>query len=190
MGVLNRDQLLAMGFRSVGEDVRISDKASIYGAGEISIGSHVRIDDFCVLSGRIELGSYIHIAVYSALFGGQAGIRVDDFANISSRVCVYALSDDYSGMTMTNPMVPDKYKHVDHGPVHIGRHCIIGTGSSVMPHVKIGEGCAFGAYSFINRSCEPWGMYVGIPCKRIRERKRELIRLQDEMLKECEHEQN
>lgn len=46
-----------MEFRSIGEDVRISDKASIYGASEISIGSHVRMDDFCVLSGRIEVGN-------------------------------------------------------------------------------------------------------------------------------------
>ncbi len=69
----------------------------------MAINDNVRIDDFCILSGHIEIGSYIHIAAYSALYGGQAGIFMDDFLNISSRVFVYSVSDDYSGETMTNP---------------------------------------------------------------------------------------
>lgn len=36
----------------------------------MTIGSNVRIDDFCILSGRLEFGSYVHIAAYSALYGG------------------------------------------------------------------------------------------------------------------------
>lgn len=62
----------------------------------------------------------------SALFGGQKGIQMDDFANVSSWACVYALLDDDSGMTMTNPMMPDRYMHVDHGAERIGRRCMIG----------------------------------------------------------------
>ena len=85
----------------------ISRKASIYGAENMIIGSHVRIDDFCILSGQIELGDYIHIAAYSALYGGEKGIFIGDFANLSSRVSVYSVSDDYSGETMTNPMIPE-----------------------------------------------------------------------------------
>ena len=49
MGVLSRLQLEDIGFKSVGKNVLISDKASIYGAGNISIGNNVRIDDFVVL---------------------------------------------------------------------------------------------------------------------------------------------
>lgn len=184
MAIYTRDELLEMGFSTVGEDVRISTCASIYSPQLISIGNHVRIDDFCVLSGRITLGSYIHIAVHSMLFGGNEGITVEDFANISSRVAIYALSDDYSGHSMTNPMVPDKYKQVDHGKVVIGRHSIIGTGSTVLPHVIIGEGCAFGAHSFVKHSCAPWGIYAGIPCQRKAERSRDLLALEQQLLQE------
>lgn len=53
----------------VGKNVKISRKSSIYGYN-IEIGDNVRIDDFCILSGKIRLGNYIHIAAYSALYGG------------------------------------------------------------------------------------------------------------------------
>lgn len=51
MAFLSRQDLLVMGFRFVGENVRISNKASIYDAASIAIGDHSRIDDFCVISG-------------------------------------------------------------------------------------------------------------------------------------------
>ena len=105
-------ELSSLGLKKYGRNVKISRHASIYGAQNISIGDNVRIDDFCILSGHIELGSYIHIAAYSALYGGEAGIFISDFANLSSRISVYSVSDDYSGTTLTSPMIPDKNKHV------------------------------------------------------------------------------
>lgn len=51
-----REELLSLGIKSVGENVYISRKSSFYGCSEISIGSNVRIDDFCILSGRVHLG--------------------------------------------------------------------------------------------------------------------------------------
>ena len=49
----SEEELQQMGFAHVGHDVMISRKASIYGASNIWIGNHVRVDDFCVLSGKI-----------------------------------------------------------------------------------------------------------------------------------------
>lgn len=184
MGFYSQEELLQIGFNCVGENVLVSTKASIYSPGLISLGSNVRIDDFCILSGKISVGNYIHVAAYTALYGGEAGIQIEDFANISSRVCIYAVSDDYSGETMTNPMVPDKYKNLRHGRVLIKKHTIIGTSSTVMPGCTIEEGCAFGAYSFIRESCPAWGIYVGIPCKRIGERSKKLLELERQFLGE------
>ena len=97
----DKDEIKKLGLKSFGEEVLISRKASFYGAEDISIGSHVRIDDFCILSGKITLGNYIHIAAFSALYGGTDGVCIDDFANISSRVSIYSRNDDYSGLSMT-----------------------------------------------------------------------------------------
>ena len=54
------DELKALGFRSLGEGIRLSRKASVYGAQRISIGSYVRIDDFCVLS-AVRVGCFWEI---------------------------------------------------------------------------------------------------------------------------------
>ena len=59
----------------------------------------------------------------------------------------------------------------------IGRHVIVGTGSTILPGVKLGEGCAVGAMSLLNRDAEPWGIYHGIPARRRGERSRELLSL-------------
>ena len=171
------EELAALGLKVYGRDVRISRKASIYGAEHISLGDHVRIDDFCLLSGNITLGSYIHLAAGALLFAGDAGIAVGDYSTLSSRCAVYALTDDYSGAAMTNPTVPEAYTHVTQQPVSIDRHVIVGTGSTILPVVTVGEGCAVGAMSLLSRDCEPWGIYYGIPAQRHKERSRELLTL-------------
>lgn len=171
-------ELEDIGFRNFGENVLISRKSSIYSPETISIGSNVRIDDFCILSGNIEICSNIHIAAYTALYGGTAGIKICDFANISSRVCIYAVSDDFSGEYMTNPMVPDKYKNVQNLPVIINRHVIIGSGSTVLPGVNLEEGTAIGAMSLCKTSTEPWTICAGIPAKELRKRDKNVLTLE------------
>ena len=181
---MSREELEKIGFKSLGENVLVSRNARIYGAGNITIGSNVRIDDFCILSGKIQIGNYIHIAAYSALYGGTAGVCLADFANISSRVCLYAVSDDFSGATMSNPMIPDAYKAVIEKPVSIGRHVIVGTGSTVLPGVDLAEGAVVGAMSLVKASVAPWSMVCGIPAKKIRDRSQDLLELEKAFLKE------
>lgn len=179
-------ELEEIGFRFVGSNVKISRKTSIYGAENISIGSNTRIDDFSILSGRIEIGNHVHISSYVALYGGEEGIFIDDFAGVASHSTIYSSSDDYSGVAMTNPTVPEEYKNVDNRPVHIGRHVLIGSTSVVLPGVTLHEGCAFGCFSFITRDTEPWGLYTGIPVKRIKDRKKDILTLEKQMFAKME----
>lgn len=178
------EELTTIGFESYGTDVKISRKASIYGAQRMVLGNHVRVDDFCILSGHIEIGNNIHIAAYSALYGAEVGIVLCDFSNISSRVCIYAVSDDYSGHTMTNPTVPDKYKNVQQEAVSIGKHVIIGSSSTVLPGVVMAEGTALGAMSLLKKDTQEWSIYAGIPAKKISSRSKELLNLEKEYLNE------
>ena len=163
--------------------MKISRKASIYGARNISIGNHVRIDDFCILSGCITIGSYVHVAAYTALYGGKKGIYISDFANLSSRISVYSISDDYTGESMTGPMVPETYKNLVDAPVHIGKHVIIGSAGVVLPGVTLAEGSAFGSFSFMDHDSEPWSINVGIPFKKIRERKKDVMDLEQKLMR-------
>ncbi|MGB5118850.1 MAG: acyltransferase [Providencia rettgeri] len=173
MAYLTEQQLKQMGFAALGTNVLISDRASIYGAHRIKIGSNVRIDDFCVLStgeGGIEIGNYIHIAVFSSLIGAGK-ITLSDFVNISSRVTIYSSNDDYSGEYMTNPMVPAEYTNVTHADVFLDKHVIIGSGTVVLPGVTLHEGVAVGALSMITKNCEAFSVYAGAPAKKNQKKK-------------------
>lgn len=186
MGMLHHEQLQLVGFKHVGRDVRVSDKASFYGAARISIGDGSRIDDFCVLSageGGIEIGRWVHLAVSCSLIG-RGRIHLADFCNLSSRVSIYSSNDDYSGATMTNPCVPAAYTGVTHGPVTLERHVIVGAGSVVLPNVTLAQGAAVGALALVTRDCQAFTIYGGVPAAALKERRRDLLELERRFLAE------
>ena len=180
----NQEEIKQLGFKHIGKNVLISKHACFYTPEEIIIGNNVRIDDFCILSGKITIGNYIHIAAYSALYGGNKGITIYDFANLSSRITIYAKSDDYSGETMSNPLIPEKYKNVNQEEVIIHKHVIIGSGSIVLPGVIIHEGCSIGSLSLVTKTLDPWTINAGIPAKKIKERSKNLLILEQKFLHE------
>ncbi len=180
---LTIEELKTCQFKYLGSNVKVSRFARFYCPEKIEIGDNTRIDDFCILSGKISIGKNVHIAAYSALYGGNEGVFIDDFSNISSRVSIYSVSDDYSGMTMTNPTIPDEYKNVDCRPVYIGKHVIIGSTSVILPGVNIPDGVAFGCFSFVNKNPESWSINVGIPFKKIKDRNKNLLELEARYLK-------
>lgn len=155
----------------------------------IAIGNHVRIDDFCVISageGGVEIGDFVHIAVFSSLIGAGK-ILLSDFSNLSSRVSIYSSSDDFTGEYMTNPTVPGRYTGATHAPVTIGRHVVIGSGTVVLPGVAIGEGAAIGALSLVKEDCEPFTVYAGTPVRPLKKRKTRLLELEQQFLQETHH---
>lgn len=180
MSYYTESELRELGLKDFGERVRISRKISLYGAGNLAVGNDVRIDDFCVISAGengVELGSFIHIAVYSSIIGRER-IELGDFSGISSRVSIYSSNDDYSGTWMTNPTIPEEFTGVHHAPVRIGRHAIIGAGSIILPGVTIEDGAAIGALSLVTKRCQEFGIYSGVPAKRVAERKRNILELE------------
>ena len=193
MAFLERDQLESMGFASLGEDVRISHLASIYNPAGISLGSHVRIDDFCILSageGGIEIGDYVHIAAYCFL-AGAGKIAMDDFSGLSSRVSIYSSSDDYSGASLTNPTVPEAYKRVDHGNVRLERHVIVGCGAVILPRVTLHQGSAVAALSLVSRSVPALSIVAGVPAKEVKKRLPDMFELEARLrMEEVTHSPN
>lgn len=172
---LSREEVLKMGFKSVGDNVLIGKTAIFYHPECVEIGNHVRIDDYCIISGKVKLGSYIHIAHFCGLYGGSTGITLMDFTGISSKSSLYAETNDYSGEAMTNPMVHLNYTKTISAPICLEKHAIVGTGCTVMSGVTIGEGAAVGAMSLVLKSVAPWTINVGIPCKAIKSRSRKLL---------------
>lgn len=178
----SEEELKNLGLKCYGSQVLISKKASIYFPGGISLGNNVRVDDFCILSGKISFGSNIHISAYTALFAGSPGIVVEDFATISSGVVIYGKSDDYSGEHMTNPTIPNKYTGVVEGEVKICKHAIIGARTVIFPNVVIEAGVAVGAMSLVNKDLKEWGIYAGIPCRFLKRRSKKILSYESEYL--------
>jgi galactoside O-acetyltransferase len=142
----------------------------------ISIGNHVRIDDFCILSGDIEIGNYVHISAQCALFGNM-GIIINDFSGISPGCRIFSATDDFSGKYMAGPLLPNKLRDVTGGKVIIEKYVQIGSGCTILPNLKINEGVAVGAMSLVNKSLEPWCIYSGIPAKYLKDRSRHILEL-------------
>lgn len=173
---LEERELKELGLKSYGTDVHISKNAILYNPEKLCVGNHVRIDDFCTISGNVTLGNYIHIAQFCSLYGDVEGIEMADYSGLSSKVSVYATSNDYSGKSMTNPMVPESFKPYDKSEhIYIGMHAIIGCNSVILPGAKISDGCSVGALSLCNKVFDEWGIYAGIPAKRINDRSKDLL---------------
>lgn len=168
-------ELQEIGFKSIGGNVKLSRKASIYSPGSISIGDNVRIDDFCILSGNITLGSHIHISAYVALYGAM-GIEIGDYSGVSPKSVIYSAMDDFSGEYLVGPIHPEETTNVTGGLVKIGRFVQIGSNVVVFPNLVINEGSVIGACSLVNKDVEEWSINYGVPCKKQKDRSHGLLR--------------
>lgn len=181
-GWLTRDELESMGFASLGENIYLSTKCSIYGADKIHLGSNIRIDDFCALSageGGIFIGDYVHFSTHVTI-AGAGKVTISDFSGISTKTSIFSSSDDYLGRGMCNPMVPDKYKLVKHNEVFLGKHSLIGANSVLLPGSNLPEGCSIGALSMVSNRLEPWFVYLGNPAKKVVKRSKNILKLEQQ----------
>ena len=172
-------ELQEIGFKSIGKNVKLSRKTSIYSPELISIGDNVRIDDFCILSGNITLGSNIHISAYVALYGAM-GIVMEDYSGISPKSVVYSAMDDFSGDYLIGPIHPEEKTNVTGGVVRICRYVQIGSNTVVFPNLTIHEGAVVGACSLVRTDIEEWCISLGIPAKKYKERRKGLLKLLNE----------
>lgn len=170
----SEEELTSLGLGRYGKNVLLSRKVSLYAPERMEIGDHVRIDDFCILSGSIKLGNYIHIAAYCGLFGSQE-IVLEDYCGLSSRVSIYTVSEDYLGNGLTNPTIPLKYRRPVQDRVVLKKHALVGCGAVILPGVTIDVGAAIGALSLVSSSCKPWTIYGGIPARVKKNRRKDLL---------------
>lgn len=180
----NEYELKSLGFKFIGKNVKISRRAIFYNYDKIEIGDNSRIDDLCIISGNVKIGRFVHIAVCSRISGSSAGVEMKDFSGVSYNSTVIANSDDYSGEFLTNPCVPMKYKKYISLPVVLEKHALVASHCMICPGVTLAEGTAIGAMSFVTKSTEPWSVYIGVPAKKHKDRKKNIIELEKKFLEE------
>lgn len=160
----------------MGDDVQIYPRAHIVSPEVVSIGNSVIVDDFVFLVGGLEttIGSFVHLASFSSYLG-RGRLVIEDFVSISSGARLYTGIDDFSGGSLVGPGVPEPYRQPTRSFLHVGKFALVGANTVVFPGVTLGEGCAIGALSLVNRDCEPWTIYGGVPARPIKERQRDRI---------------
>jgi galactoside O-acetyltransferase len=182
---LSANELVNLQLGACGEDVCISRRAVFLSPESVHIGSHSRVDAFCVISGSakgVSIGSHVHLSAYVSILGDDR-VTIDDFCTISVRCSLFTSNDDYLGFGLTNPTVPLRYRAVDNGPIHLEKHCIIGCGSIILPNVRIGKSAAVGALSLIKSDVDDFAIVAGTPLRRIGTRRAEHLGSADAFLR-------
>ena len=103
----------------------------------------------------LKLGKYTDIGAYT-LIVAKYGVEIEEGVEIGSHCSIYSYST-----------IDDKI-----GRVVLKKNCKIGTHSSIMPGVTIGENTIVGAHSFVNKSLPSNVVAVGCPAKIIKRLKR------------------
>ena len=153
-----------------GENVKIYPMAKIAFPHVVEIADNAKVRDFAfIFAGEgVKIGEYTDIQPHTTIWGG--GLTIIG-ARVSTGPGTVFLSATYShapGLRMVDGL-PEGAAKAKGGKLEIGDDVYIGAGSVIMP-VTIGEGAVIGAGSFVNKDCEPYGIYVGSPAKKIGER--------------------
>jgi acetyltransferase-like isoleucine patch superfamily enzyme len=163
--------------KKVGKNVVIGKNVYIRYPEEFECGDNVIIDEFCYFTTKVKLGSYIHIAPSCTVIGGKDGLFImGDFCGLSAGCHIACSSDDYLGSGLTNSTIPPFARaKIVTSTVEMKRHSLLGTGVTVHPSVVIGEGSVVGSMSLVTKSLDPWGVYVGVPVTRRKDRSSNII---------------
>ena len=97
---------------------------------------------------NLKLGKNFDIGTFSYI-NCRYGVDIENDVQIGSHCSIYSHST-----------IDDKQ-----GKVVLKKNCKIGTHSTIMPNVTIGENSIIGAYSFVTENVPENEIWVGIPAK-------------------------
>lgn len=121
------------------------------GAGWHIVGRNLAVGNGCVFG----YGGYIDCS---------GSVKIGDRVHFGPKVII---------LSATHRIMPSVYRRdpwqIDLLETEIGRGCWIGSGAKIIAGVKIGEGCVIGAGAVVCKDCEPNGLYVGVPARRIKD---------------------
>ena len=99
----------------------------------------------------LQLGHHTDIGAFTYI-NAKFGVTIEAEVQIGSHCSIYSVST-----------IDGKQ-----GPVVLKRNCKVGTHSTVMPGVTIGENAVIGAHSFVNSDIPANGVAYGVPARVVR----------------------
>ena len=141
-----------------GARLMVADNVDFYPNTYISLGGR---------EGFIEIGHHTHFAPNCALYG-HGGLTIGPYCNIAAH-CVLATVGHDPVIRGDGPMT---LAPAVAGPITLVEDIWLGANVTVTSNVTIARGCIIGANAAVNRSTEPFGLYCGVPARRVRDRLR------------------
>ena len=108
---------------------------------------------------NIKIGKNVFINA-CCRFQDQGGIEIGDGSLIGHNTTIATLNHDFN---------PDKRANLHPGPVKIGKNVWIGSDSTILPGVEIGDGAIIGAGSIVTKSVPANSIAVGSPARVIKQ---------------------
>lgn len=102
----------------------------------------VQYPENLVLGEKFDIGSFSYINC-------QFGVEIQDFVQIGSHCSIYS-----------NSTIDSKS-----GPVKLKKNCKIGSHSTIMPNVIVGENSVVAAHSFVKKNIPDNEIWAGVPAK-------------------------
>ena len=155
-----------------GKDVVLYATCKIQRPQFAELDDFSRIMDFSFVDAgeSFKLGKY-SIITWHCVVEGMAKTFIGDrcFVGPGSKLLTstYELNGWYS-----SELLPDGAHKTRYGDIVIKDDAYIGANCTIMPGVTIGEGAVVGANALVNKDLDPWGIYVGVQCKKIGEREK------------------
>ena len=155
-----------------GKDVRFYPLCKIIHAQNAELDNNCQLFDYVFIDAgkSLKIGKFSTITWYVLIEGG-ANTAIGDrvFIGPGSKVLTstYKLHGLYS-----IEHLPDECRATEYGDIIIKDDAYIGANCTILPGVTIGEGAVVGANALVNKDLEPWGIYVGSPCKKIGDRRK------------------
>ena len=144
----------------------------------VKVGNCTNVDHGVYCTTAMELGDYVHIAPYCTIIGGEKGMfRMGHFSTLGAGSRIICASEDHTaGNGLVGPTIPEEFhERTFYAPVQFEPLAVVTTNCVILPGVTIGMGCVIGACALVRESTEPWGVYVGIPARKVKERPRERV---------------
>ncbi|MFC3694291.1 acyltransferase [Chenggangzhangella methanolivorans] len=134
----------------------------------IVFGEGVVIDSFVKIKpaggvGDIVVGAHTTINSGNVLYTGH-GIVIGSYCAIAAN-CTFAPTNHE--FKSRDARIRDQGFRPSKGGIRIGDDVWIGANCVILDGADIGDGCVVGAGSIVRGVLEPYGVYVGIPLRRV-----------------------
>ena len=123
------------------------------------------IDKKTVISAGCEIRSPWNVHMGNCIIAGNC--IIEDNVVLGMNVHIWTQEHD-----VNSPSFAVTPEH--RGEVVIGERAWVCSDSTILPGVKIGEGAVIAAKALVCKNCEPYGIYGGVPAKKISDRTRNL----------------